>query len=361
MSPPAADLKIAPAPPRVVVDARMLRFSGIGVYIENLLAQFTALGIPFQSAAHEGEPDYDFTARVYSISEQLAFRRLGVPAGAVWWSPHYNVPVLHRGALVATIHDLAHLALPRFFPALSKKLYSRFMFSTVARKARSIICVSRFTADEMIRLTGADARKIHVIHNGIDESWFEESRGESPAARPYVLCVGNVKPHKNIQALIRAFGEIQSEREVDLVIVGRKEGFLAGDSAVLETAGVLEGRVHFTGLVSEELLRRYYAHAEALVFPSLYEGFGFPPLEAMASGCPAVVSRAASMPEVCGDAAIYCDPLSVEDIADKIKLALDLRGQERVRFLANARAHARRFGWERCARETWEVLRHAGA
>lgn len=368
MALPAVESKPAAARRRVVVDARMLRFSGIGVYVNNVLRAFRALNIPFSFAANQWTeeldgmaPDYDFRARVYSIKEQLAFNRLGISAENIWWSPHYNVPVLHRGRLVTTIHDLAHLALPQFFGAWKKQMYSKLMFEAAARKSHSIICVSQFTADELLRRTSADPRKVHVIHNGLDEKWFDTERGERPSARPYLLCVGNVKPHKNFQRVIQAFAKIQARHDVDLMLVGRKEGFLAGDSAVLDLAGVPEGRLQFTGHVSDSLLRSYYAHAEALVFPSLYEGFGMPPLEAMASGCPVVASNAASIPEVCGEAVIYCDPHSVDDIADKIKLVLDLKGNERLTLLENARTHAARFSWKRCARETWEILQNAGA
>jgi glycosyltransferase involved in cell wall biosynthesis len=336
--------------------------------VSNVLRAFKTLGIPFSFAANPWTeeidgmaPAYDYRAHVYSIKEQIAFRRLGVSANEIWWSPHYNVPLLHRGRLVTTIHDVAHLALPQFFGEWKKQMYAKLMFEAAARKSHSIICVSQFTADELLRRTSADARKVHVIHNGLDEKWFEPNRGERPSARPYILSVGNVKTQKNLQRLINAFMKIQARYDVDLMLVGRKEGFLAGDSAVLDLAGVPEGRLQFTGYVSDSLLRSYYAHAEALVFPSLYEGFGLPPLEAMASGCPVVASNAASIPEVCGDAVIYCDPLSVDDIADKIKLVLDLKGSERLTLLENARKHAARFDWKRCARQTWEILQHAGA
>ncbi len=365
---PAEESPRASGRRQVVVDARMLRFSGIGVYVNHVLRALKAMDIPFSFAANQWTeeldgtpPDYDFRARVYSIKEQIAFNRLGITADKIWWSPHYNIPVLHRGRLVTTIHDLAHVALPEFFPEWKKRMYSKLMFEAAARKSHSIICVSKFTADELLRRTPAAPRKVHVIHNGVDERWFQPDHSERPSARPYLLCVGNVKPHKNVQRLIQAFAKIQARHDIDLMLVGRKEGFLAGDTAVLDLSGVPEGRIHFTGHVSDSLLRSYYAHAEALIFPSLYEGFGLPPLEAMASGCPVVASHAASIPEVCGEAAIYCDPLSVDDIADKIKLVLDLKGNERLTLLENARTHAARFSWQRCARETWEILQNAGA
>jgi len=141
----------------------------------------------------------------------------------------------------------------------------------------------------------------------------------------------------------------------DLVIVGQKEGFITGDRKVESGAAELGGRVKFTGLVDDALLKRYVACADALVLPSFYEGFGFPPLEAMACGCPAIVSDRASLPEICGDAALYCNPDDVEDIAARmLEVATNeaLRAQLRERGLARAR----QFTWDRCASETLAVI-----
>ena len=177
----------------------------------------------------------------------------------------------------------------------------------------------------------------------------------NPHKNPYFLYVGNIKPHKNLGTLIRAFNSLVEDFPYDLVLVGKREGFITGDSATILRAGEQSGRVHFTDHVDDGVLKQYMAHAEALVFPSLYEGFGLPPLEAMAAGCPVIASSAASIPEICGDAALYCDPHSSEDIAGKIRLLagdVTLRNELRRKGVK----HAKQFTWDSCIIETCRVV-----
>ena len=193
------------------------------------------------------------------------------------------------------------------------------------------------------------------IHIGVDEAWFDVPDRPRPYEKPYVLFVGSVKPHKNVGGLIRALELAQRRIPHDLVIVGRREGLITADEAVAAKAKALGARVHFTGFVRDDLLKQFVKHADALALPSFYEGFGLPPLEAMACGCPALVSNAASLPEACGDAALYCDPHSPEDIAEKLVLLMEdeaLRTSLRRKGLERVK----RFTWEACAQKTLEVL-----
>ena len=155
-----------------------------------------------------------------------------------------------------------------------------------------------------------------------------------------------------------AFSRIANDIPHKLVIVGKREGFITGDSDVQEAAQRLGGRVLFTGQIDQSLLRRYYSHAALLAFPSLYEGFGLPPLEAMACGCPVLVSNAASLPEVCGDAAVYVDPYRVEDIADTLLRVL-LDGGLRTELSARGLERAASYQWQRTAQQTLEVMKIA--
>ena len=158
---------------------------------------------------------------------------------------------------------------------------------------------------------------------------------------------------------ITRLGQVVSklQNNIEKVIVGKRDGFITGDKRVAAKAAAMRDRVIFTGEVSNDdgVFRQYFAHADALILPSLYEGFGLPPLEAMACGCPVIVSNLGSLPEVCGDAALYCDPHSPQDIAAKIKLLTqndELRRQLSERGVENAR----QFTWERCAEHTVGVL-----
>jgi glycosyltransferase involved in cell wall biosynthesis len=353
----------------LAVDARMLSHSGIGTYLSNVLPRLIPqwrggrVGLIGERSALEQlswtRSDrvsvIDCTSPIFSIEEQLRLPGLIPKDTGLLWSPQFNIPLLYRGKLLVTIHDVLHLAMPQYMEGWHRRLYARLLLGAVRRKANAIICNSRFTAGELVRLVGVEASRIEVISLGVDEAWFSVPASPRPHGKPYFVFVGNVKAYKNIQGLIAAFGELTKKLPHDLVIVGKKEGFITGDRSVEEMAAALGERVKFAGLVGDALLKRYVACAEALVLPSFYEGFGLPPLEAMACGCPAIVASSASLPEVCGDAALYCDPASAADIAAKmLQVATDsgLRAQLRDK----GREHARRFSWDRCARETLALI-----
>lgn len=353
----------------ITIDLRMINASGIGTYLRNVVPRliqyrgenrFFLLGdvtllrdLPWTRTVNVRL--IDCRSSIYSLAEQKELF-LKIPKETdLFWSPHYNIPLFYRGKLLVTVHDVFHLAMGEFVGALHRRMYARIMFEAVRRKAHAIITVSRFTRDELCRLTGADSRSIHVVHNGVDESWFVKPAGGSPHTRPYLLYVGNVKPHKNLGALIEAFSSICSDIPNDLVIIGKREGFITGDSRAIRLASTLGERVYFTGPVEDDLLKRYMSFADALVFPSLYEGFGLPPLEAMACGTPVVVSDIPPLHEVCGDAAVYFDPRDIEDMATKILLVLR-DGPLRAEHSFKGMEQAGNFDWEAAVSRTSDVL-----
>jgi glycosyltransferase involved in cell wall biosynthesis len=353
----------------IAIDARMLNHSGIGTYLRNVLPRLVPLyrggGVRLIGDADElsrhawargdGVAIIDCRDPIYSLREQLRLPRL-IPADCpLLWSPHFNVPLFYRGTLLVTIHDVLHLARPQYMPGIHKRLFARALLSGVRRKASAVICNSRFTASELMRVVGVPAAKIEVIYLGVDESWFAVERGARPHDKPYFVFVGNVKAHKNVAGLIDAFARITAKVPHDLVIVGRTEGFITADVGARARAAPLSGRVRFAGLVDDALLRRYVAWADALVLPSHYEGFGLPPLEAMACGCPAIVSDRASLPEICGDAALYCNPDDADDIAARMLEAATSEAT-RARLREQGLARAREFTWDRCARETVALI-----
>lgn len=343
----------------IAIDARMAQSSGIGTVLREVSQRliganpswrFILLGDP-KSLAARGWTDVPhvqiraFTAPIYSLREQLTFP---VIACDVLWSPHYNMPLRRQGKRLVTVHDVAHLVLPEMRKSPAKQLYARSMLAQVRRAADVVVFVSEFTMSEFHRLVGTPNGRELIIPDGVDESWFDIRRKAAPD-RPYILFVGNIKPYKNLSRLMDAFGRIRNEVSHDLLIVGRKEGFKTADRTVLSRIGEFEGRLHFTGEVSDEALKQIYAGADAVVLPSLYEGFGLPPVEAMAAGCPALVSRVASMPEVCLDAALYCDPTDVADIAVQLKRIVTdqaLRHSLQVQGLKRARE----LTWTNCSK-----------
>jgi glycosyltransferase involved in cell wall biosynthesis len=356
-------------PKTITVDARMIEASGIGTCVSQLLPRLTAerpgiqwviLGprsvlqdLSWTRASNVRIIDFD--SPIYSLREQVGLARRIPGETSIFWSPHYNIPLVQRGRLVVTVHDVGHLALPEFFGGFHRQGYARFMFRRISRSADAIMTDSEFTRTEFERLVGVSRASPEVVHIGVDQAWFEVAPSPSPHPTPYLLYVGNVKPHKNLSRLLEAFGKLASRIPCDLLILGKTEGFRTGDSEVQAAANRLAPRVQLLGAVSQGLLKRYVAHAEALVQPSLYEGFGLPPLEAMACGCPTIVSRVASLPEVCGDAAQYCDPLDPESIAEAIIQVLqDSKLRETLRCRGLERA--RQFTWERSARAALSVL-----
>lgn len=345
----------------------MMRHSGIGTYIRNIVPaisrcrpdfRFTVLCGDLAAARSVFGPDVRLVrvaSPIYSLREQLAIPLRAGPCDLLW-SPHYNAPLLTARPLMVTVHDLAHVRLPELFPQMHKRLYAHAMLRAAVNKARAVLCVSSFTKNELLdvfgdRLTG----KCHVVHNGLDPSWLDLPPGPSPHAAPYVLYVGNVKPHKNISRLLEAFAAIAARVPHDLVLVGQESGFRTGDASALTKAQAMPDRIHFTGHVDQQQLKQYYAHATLLAFPSLYEGFGLPALEAFAVGCPVLASRAGPFPEVCGPAAEYVDPYSADSIAGgMMKLIEDPARRESL--VQMGRDRARQFSWSSAAERVAAVM-----
>lgn len=356
----------------VAIDVRMADAPGIGTYLRNLVPRvlaarpswrFVLLGrVPVIDGLgwteHENASVQPLDVPIYGVREQLSLALGRTGRFDAFWSPHYNIPLWGRVPLVVTVHDLIHLARPEYTNSGSKQWYARRMFATIRRRAAAILTVSEFTKREFLRLVGAPRAPIVVAHNGVDERWFHPIDSSlSRSSAPYIICVASLKPHKNLVALIDAFARLRDRLPHKLLIVGRMSGLRTTDAAVLGTVAACGGRVQLTGEVSDAALRSLVAGASALVHPSLYEGFGLPPLEAMASGCPCLVSQTTAMPEVCGDAVLYCNPGDPIDIAARLyQLVTD--GRLKADLSTRGRARAATFQWSDTAGRTLEVLDH---
>ncbi len=348
----------------------MINSSGIGVYLKNLIPllvdkraayRFNLLGnspylasLPWTQTKQVNIIHCDVP--IYSITEQWWVPKKIPRASALFWSPHYNIPLNYKGALLVTVHDVLHLARPEFVGGWQRRLYAKFMFATLAERASAVLCDSDFTRRELARLTERPIDNITIAHLGVEAAWFKAAqRGPKPHPKPYLIFVGNVKPHKNLINLLRAFELILDRIPHDLVIVGKESGFRTGDVAVVEKARAMGKRVMLTGEVDDAVLQQYVAHAEMLVLPSLYEGFGLPALEAMACGCPVLASDIPVLREVCGEAVLYCDPLAPHDIAEKIATLIE-NTTLRAALIAQGDTRVRRFSWEKCAEQTLQVI-----
>jgi glycosyltransferase involved in cell wall biosynthesis len=281
-----------------------------------------------------------------------------------------GAPLRRRMRTVVTIHDLGYLRFPEAHTR-AHRLYLRLSTLWSARAASQLIAVSAATRDDLVRLARVPPGKIAVVHHGLsprfrpveDAATIAVARQRYGITAPYFLYVGTVQPRKNLVRLIEAFAqalarlnvETLERSNVQLLIAG-KRGWLT--EAIERRAAELglAGRVHFAGYVADDDLPALLGGALAFVFPSLYEGFGMPVLEAMACGAPVLASNSSSLPEVAGDAALLVDPTDTAAIAGGMaRLAEDaaLRDELRARGLARAGA----FTWDRCAKQTLAVLR----
>lgn len=333
----------------------MYKMSGIGRYLQNLLpaliprlnaSRIYVLG-KSGDVADEGwfhDPRIYFRespARIFSAAEQWAVATGLYRDIDLLWVPQYNFPLLYRGKLVVTIHDLCQLAHPEMLANDLQRGYAKYLLSRVAKRASAVLCVSEFTASEMEKYLMIDRKRVVVAYPAIGEPWdFLTPSLIKPSSSRYLLAVGNLKRNKNLPRLVTAFNEIRHLIPHDLVLVGRHEGFLNSETELQNIPPDIENRIRFTGHVTDLELHEYYRNAEALVFPSFYEGFGYPIVEAMAEGCPIACSNVSSLPEVAGDAALLFDPFSVRDIAQALvhiatdaKMRADLTERGKRRFL----------------------------
>jgi glycosyltransferase involved in cell wall biosynthesis len=239
------------------------------------------------------------------------------------------------------------------------------MFNLVARRARCIIADSEFTKQQIVEHLAIPPSKVRVVYLGVSDQFYPQDHKQAflrvcpllGLKRPYALFVGNLKPNKNVKTLIHAFSQMGARRDLghQLLILGDDRKWKAGLVSECEKLGISD-RVRFVRHVPYEDLPWVYAAAEALVMPSLIEGFGLPVLEAMACGTPVVCSRAASLPEVAGDAAEYFEPTSADDLAAALERVLgSCEFQETLRRKGLERVKL--FSWRDCARRTLEIYR----
>jgi glycosyltransferase involved in cell wall biosynthesis len=286
--------------------------------------------------------------------------------------PSHVLPRAHPRLSVATVHDLGYL----YFPEAHRPRDRRYLdWSTGwnARASAAVLADSQATKADLVRAYGVDGSKVHVVYLGRDEAFAPVRAGEVLArvcarygiAGPYLLYVGTLQPRKNLARLVEAYArlvgnptEVRDQRRDDagirLVLAG-KRGWLYDDLFARVRRLGLEGRVVFPGYVEEGDLPALYSGALAALFPSLYEGFGIPVLEAQACGVPVMTSNNSSLPEVAGDAALLVDPHDVEAIAAAMqRLATD--EALRAELVRRGFENIKRFSWEKCARETLAVL-----
>lgn len=350
---------------KIVIDARMINDSGIGTYLKNLIPFFikdfnvTLLGDKKKLSIFKNLGNYhiiNFNAKIYSFKEQLLFPFI-IPKCDIFWAPHFNSPFfkIKTKKRVTTIHDVNHLAFDSGMSIL-KKMYAKRLYLNSLSLSDSIITVSEFSKTEIIKYLNLKANRIKVIYGGVNQVFFKTNKSNHNLDLPknYILFVGNVKPHKNLITLLKAYSKLSKDfrKKYKLLVLGKKEGFITPDKIVFNfiEKKSLKKDVFFTGFIDDVFVPEIYAKASLFVFPSLYEGFGLPLLEAMASKTIVISSNRASLPEVGLDNVLYFNPKNSEELKEKIIKTID--NKDLKEFYSNKAYHyAKSFSWEKSAKE----------
>ncbi|PYT32650.1 MAG: hypothetical protein DMG57_01185 [Acidobacteria bacterium] len=373
---------------KIVIDVRHLRDFGIGTYIRNLVQalahadrenEYVLVSLPDEVRLLAGLPP-NFKVSVYKAGDSRPAEHIAFPlflrqfSADVHHIPLNQVPLLMLKPYVVTIHDMASLV---FNVESGLKMSARrFRFRRGLLRAEQVMTVSAATRRDVVNVLQIPAERVRLVYGAPDPEFFRhrhaaDARAAGPATEdqerrrimeryqihyPFLLYAGNIRPQKNIPRLVEAFAVVRNElaghpkyRDLRLVIIGDE---IARNPAVRHA--VIHSRVEncarFLGFVPFDTLRVFYECASAFVFPSLYEGFGLPPLEAMASGTPVVTSNVSSLPEAVGDSAVLVNPENVFEIARGIREVL-LDDDLRSRLVVKGKEQAARFNWERTARE----------
>jgi glycosyltransferase involved in cell wall biosynthesis len=363
---------------RIALDARKLRDGGIGTYIRGLLGalaetprghEFVALLDPADlgSVRWPAGPVAEVPVRAakYGLSEHWRVPRAARAAGAtLLHAPHYTLPLGWTAPAVVTIHDLIHIRFARFHPPGAAH-YARAVAGAAARRARLVLADSRATRDDILELLGIADEKVRVIPLGVSPALSRRGPAEVDAflaahrlPRGYLLYVGARKRHKNLETLLAALARLAPAARPPLVLSGSPWAVTHPLARLAARLG-LAGGIRFTGsLGGEHELACLYSGAALYAQPSLAEGFGLPPLEAMACGTPVLASTAGALPEVTGGAALLLPPADAAAWASAIA-ALGVDPAQREAMIRAGRARAAEFTWQRTAALTLDAYEEA--
>jgi glycosyltransferase involved in cell wall biosynthesis len=376
-------------PLHIVIDARRIRDFGIGTHIRSLVHalsavdrenRYTIVTGPGDANTLAGMPD-NFDTAIYARSDHSVMDHVLFPIFLRGLRPDLvhiplnRVPLLMIRPYVVTIHDLANLYFNEEETSPFRMQLRRYRFRRGLVRANRVIAVSDATRRDVENQMGVDPNRIQRVYNAPDPGFLAPESGTRLEERqrimeryqvnyPFLLYAGNIRRHKNVPRLIEAFAVLREQLcqhpiycELRLVIIGDTiSQYPSVRQAVIKSK--MEQVVRFLGFVPFETLRCFYESAAAFVFPSRYEGFGLPPLEAMACGAPVVTSNVSSLPEVVDDAAMLVNPENVFDIARGIREVL-LNDNLRHELILRGRRQAARFSWETTARQVLEIYKEA--
>ena len=366
--------------PAIVVDARALWRSGIGRHVREITIRLVRRGA-FSEVVLAGDPEElrswceaeGLTAAVrilplaggrYSLASQVSWIQVAgsLPPNAITWFPHWDAPLLFRGGpSVVTVHDLIHLRVPGYAGA-AKRWTMRRLLHSATRRARRVVTDTDFTRRDLLSLEPGLEGRVSVVACGVVSRFFDapsadESLPEGVAA-PFILCVANRKRHKNLAVAVEVLARLRTEcPSLTLVVGGERFPEWREVMARAESLGVA-GAIVDLPCVTDAQLAALYRGAECLLYPSRYEGFGLPVLEAMACGAPVVASNATSIPEVALDAALLVSPDDVDGMTAAVR-RIRADGTLRASLVARGRARATGFTWDRTAAAMEAILLEA--
>ena len=367
---------------RIGIDIRRAGGFGVGTYTKNLVRSLARVGPGHdfvligrrEHLQHLGELPANFSFEPYEgrydaprshLTYGFALRRLGLDTLHV---PHRWVPLSTPRPYVATLHDLNNILFPTAEGSKLKENLSNSALRLGLKRAAKVITVSNATKQDAVKRLGLSESNLEVVYDAVDDQVAQPvTDGERQRtlerysiADPFILYAGRIQVHKNLPRLVDAFAVVKAQLEnhtklhsVKLIIIGDDIGALPEvRHTVLRTR--VQDSVRFLGFVPVETLRVFYASAEAFVFPSLYEGFGMPPLEAMAHGTPVVTSNVSSLPEAVGDAAELVNPENVFDIARGLQRVL-VDDEHRALLRERGAQRVKAFSWDKSAKRVLEI------
>lgn len=339
--------------------------SGFGFYVKNLIDALKKVDPKNQYILISPNTSKDFSTPKRFIWDQFRFPKEAKKSKIdILHQPCFSAPIFFKGKIIVTVHDLISMHFPKNLPFASRFYYSRWMpFSY--RKADKIIAISENTKKDIIDLLKIPENKIRVIHSAVgnefmpvkDMKKIQDIKKRYSTGKKFILDVGTLEPRKNYAFLIKAYhlAILKEKLPHNLVLTGKKGWYYEGLFKLVKDLK-LEKRVVFSGYVPEKDLPLLYSAADLFVFPSLYEGFGFPPLEAMACGTPVIASNTSSIPEVVGSAGILLPPKDEKRWAKEIiKISLDKRLAQNLSKKGSEQA--KKFSWEKTAAKTIEVYK----
>lgn len=353
---------------RIAIDTQTTlgQKTGFGFYVKNLTENLKKIDPDNAYILVAPDTQKDFSTPQRFIWDQFRYPKIAKEKKVdILHQPCFSAPscpLLYRGKIIVTVHDLISMHFPKNLPYASRMFYSKWMpFSY--RKADKIIAISEDTKRDIVTRLNIPEAKIQVIHSAVSDSFspvrdkkkLDEVKRKYKTGDEYILDVGTLEPRKNLPFLVKAYHQAIKDRKIthNLVLSGKK-GWYYKDLFRLVKDLNLENRVIFAGYVAEEDLPALYSAASLFVFPSLYEGFGFPPLEAMACGTPVISSNTSSLPEVIGEAGILLLPENEAIWANKIIEVLENSAMS-SELSQKGLIQAKKFSWEKTAEKTIEV------